>query len=74
MSRSNGSPRGEKSPREDKPNAAAQVVRMQGAAIERTASAMVKATGDLQDPWSATPTCCSRRPCTSCAWPPIRPN
>ena len=48
MSRTHGSPRGEKSPREDKPNAAAEVVRMQGAAIERTASAVVKATGDLQ--------------------------
>lgn len=48
MSRHNGSPRGEKSPREDKPNAAAEVVRMQGAALGRTASAVVQATGDLQ--------------------------
>ena len=37
MSRSNGSPRGARNPREDKPNAAAQAVRMQGAAIERVA-------------------------------------
>ena len=49
MSRSNGSShRGDRNPREDKPSAAAEVVRMQGAAIERTASAVVKATGDLQ--------------------------
>lgn len=48
MSRSNGSPRGGRSHREDKPSAAAEVVRMQGAAIERTASAVVRATGDLQ--------------------------
>lgn len=41
----------ERAPREtrtERPNAAAQAARLQGAALSRTTSAMVKATGDLQ--------------------------
>lgn len=48
MSRTDGRPRNHRRSREDRPQAAAEVARRQGAAIERTASAMVRATDELQ--------------------------
>jgi hypothetical protein len=48
MSRQRDGGQSDRNPREHKPNAAAEIARMQGDALSRTTSAMVKATGELQ--------------------------
>ena len=48
MNRHQGGGRSDRNHREERPNAAAEIARLQGDAISRTTSAMVRATGDLQ--------------------------